>query len=301
MHDTSPGGETLLLLPDGTRQPVPPTGLTIGRQPGANDLVISDATASRSHANLLYRDGTLYLNDHSANGTVVNGVLYRGRECALADGDTLEIGDTRLTVHVEQPVVSISMQVVAEQPLPSLGQSLILQTITEQGDEGPPGTPGSLPAAPLVTEIAFEPEREALESASQSNGVRMADDAPGASVIEVAPTPTEPPGPLAFVASAPAPGPNGGSTVDVRLRGVLDVESADLFRERTQRLIEEGATHFTLALDELEYLDSSGLGALVALHRAVKPRGGSVTLTNLQPTVKGVIELTRLDRVFAVA
>jgi anti-anti-sigma regulatory factor len=39
----------------------------------------------------------------------------------------------------------------------------------------------------------------------------------------------------------------------------------------------------------------------VALHRAVKPRGGSVTLTNLQPAVKGVIELTRLDRVFAVA
>jgi anti-sigma B factor antagonist len=300
MHDTSQGGETLLLLPDGTRQPVPPTGLTIGRQPGANDLVISDATASRSHADLRYRDGTLYLNDHSANGTVVNGVLYRGRECALADGDTLEIGDTRLTVHVQQPMVSISMQVVAEQPLPSLGQSLILQSIAEQGEEAPPVTPGSAPVAPLLTEMAFEPERQAVDSPPQNNGVRMADDAPGASVIEIAPTPTEPAGPLTFVASAPAAGPNGAA-VDVKLRGVLDVETADLFREQTQRLIEDGAIHFTLALDELEYLDSSGLGALVALHRAVKPRGGSVTLTNLQPTVKGVIELTRLDRVFAVA
>ena len=41
-------------------------------------------------------------------------------------------------------------------------------------------------------------------------------------------------------------------------------------------------------------------GALVALQREVKARTGVVELRGLQPAVRGVIELTRLDRVFAL-
>ncbi|HZU07444.1 MAG TPA: anti-sigma factor antagonist [Chloroflexota bacterium] len=104
---------------------------------------------------------------------------------------------------------------------------------------------------------------------------------------------------LQLVASALRPEP-GGVAVQLRLRGVLDIETADQFREQARRLLAAGATHFLLDLQELEYLDSSGLGALVALHRQVAARAGEVRLQHPQPAIRGILELTRLDRVFAL-
>jgi len=71
-------------------------GLSIGRSPD-NDLVIGDGRASRHHARLLSRLGTLILVDlGSRNGTVVNGTIVS--EVALGIGDEIRIGDTRLLV-----------------------------------------------------------------------------------------------------------------------------------------------------------------------------------------------------------
>jgi anti-anti-sigma factor len=91
-----------------------------------------------------------------------------------------------------------------------------------------------------------------------------------------------------------------GAVVRLRLRGVLDIETVDQFREETRRLLAAGATHFVLDVQDLEYLDSSGLGALVALHRQVAARAGTVRLRQPQAAIRGILELTRLDRVFAL-
>lgn len=117
---------------------------------------------------------------------------------------------------------------------------------------------------------------------------------PVGTVVDVAP---EAPARLAIAVSAPEP---GGAAAQLALRGVLDMETADQFEDATRQPLEAGAVHFTLVLDELGYLDSSGLGALVALFRAVKPHGGSVQLVGPQLAVREIIELTRLDRIFAV-
>jgi anti-anti-sigma factor len=104
---------------------------------------------------------------------------------------------------------------------------------------------------------------------------------------------------LVITASPPQEGLDGAAA-EVALHGVLDAETADQFRGATRLLLEAGVLHFTLTLDSLKYLDSSGLAALVALLRAVKPRAGTVILQHLQSPVRGVIELTRLDRVFTL-
>jgi anti-anti-sigma factor len=104
---------------------------------------------------------------------------------------------------------------------------------------------------------------------------------------------------LLILASDPVAGPTGAS-VEVRLSGVLDIESTEQFKSETQRLADGGARHFVFELGGLDYVDSAGLSALVALHRTVSPQGGSVCLKNLQPAVRGIVELTRLNRVFTV-
>jgi anti-sigma B factor antagonist len=54
----------------------------------------------------------------------------------------------------------------------------------------------------------------------------------------------------------------------------------------------------SLALTRL--VDSSGLGALIALHKTMCSRGGCVRILNPTPSVQQILELTRLHRVFEI-
>jgi hypothetical protein len=84
--------------PDGTQREVTVDGrlLTIGRARD-NGLVLADSRASRHHARLQGRRGTLVLTDlGSTNGSRVNGIVVD--EVVLGEGDRIEIGDTLLVV-----------------------------------------------------------------------------------------------------------------------------------------------------------------------------------------------------------
>lgn len=73
-----------------------PADLLIGRHPEC-DLVVSDASVSRRHAQLRFRDGRWVLRDlDSTNGSTVNGrPVIR---CQLRPGDRLMLGDAALVV-----------------------------------------------------------------------------------------------------------------------------------------------------------------------------------------------------------
>lgn len=86
------------LRPDGTQREVTVDGrlLTIGRARD-NGLVLDDARASRHHARLQGRRGTIVFTDlDSTNGSRVNGIAVE--EVVLGAGDVIEIGDTVLVV-----------------------------------------------------------------------------------------------------------------------------------------------------------------------------------------------------------
>jgi pSer/pThr/pTyr-binding forkhead associated (FHA) protein len=74
--------------------PLPTTLLAIGRD-GSNDLVLRDATVSRRHAVIEYRNREYHLRDcQSSNGSFVNN--DRIVERRLRDGDLVAVGQTRL-------------------------------------------------------------------------------------------------------------------------------------------------------------------------------------------------------------
>lgn len=53
-----------------------------------------DIHASREHARLVFEDGSWFLEDHSRNGTLVNGRLIRKAKVKLSSGDRIRIGDS---------------------------------------------------------------------------------------------------------------------------------------------------------------------------------------------------------------
>jgi anti-sigma B factor antagonist len=81
------------------------------------------------------------------------------------------------------------------------------------------------------------------------------------------------------------------------ISGDLDLEGADGLR---RQLPELGAHRVVADLAEVAFLDSSGITALIALHRRCAACGGSLVLCCLQPQPREVLRLTAADTVLTV-
>jgi pSer/pThr/pTyr-binding forkhead associated (FHA) protein len=87
---TTATGGRLISLVDGREYPVPPGGVTFGREIG-NDIVISSTEVSRKHAMIGPAETGYVVTDTSTNGMTVNGLRVEKSQL-LARGDVLKIG-----------------------------------------------------------------------------------------------------------------------------------------------------------------------------------------------------------------
>lgn len=89
----------------------------------------------------------------------------------------------------------------------------------------------------------------------------------------------------------------GGWTV-VTIHGELDVASAPTLRERLIGMVSEGSTHMVLDLEGLDFLDSTGLGAIISALKRARTNGGDVRLVCTQTRIRRLFEITGLDKAF---
>lgn len=79
----------------------------------------------------------------------------------------------------------------------------------------------------------------------------------------------------------------------------IDASSAVQFKDAMQEIGRTPGTRVILDLGEVQFLDSSGLGAVVAVMKAYAP-AKTLELASLNPVVQKVFRLTRMDKVFKV-
>ena len=80
--------------------------------------------------------------------------------------------------------------------------------------------------------------------------------------------------------------------VAVVLAGELDLESADELHHRVSELQLDTITEIVLDLREVDFIDSSGLRALLALRNDAERNGHALTLVPPAPTAGRVFEIT---------
>jgi anti-sigma B factor antagonist len=90
-----------------------------------------------------------------------------------------------------------------------------------------------------------------------------------------------------------------GVTV-VAPRGDLDMATVDEVRRTLASLIDRGQSRLLVDLGGVGYIDSSGMGALVAAMKQARAAGGDVRLCALQDDVRSIFELTRLSRAMSI-
>jgi anti-sigma B factor antagonist len=80
----------------------------------------------------------------------------------------------------------------------------------------------------------------------------------------------------------------------------LDAHNSDELKAEMQRQFEAGSRNLLIDLNDVRFIDSSGLGALVSGFKNAISHQGNLKLSSLQPQVKSMFELTRLHRVFEI-
>jgi anti-sigma B factor antagonist len=79
----------------------------------------------------------------------------------------------------------------------------------------------------------------------------------------------------------------------------IDAAVAIQFKDRMREIADAPVARVILDLSKVSFLDSSGLGAVVAVMKLLAP-DRTLELASLRPTVEKVFRLTRMDTVFAI-
>ncbi len=77
-------------------------------------------------------------------------------------------------------------------------------------------------------------------------------------------------------------------------------DESGLLREQVKGAIADGQKRIVLNLAEVNYIDSGGLGTLVALHTTAHNAGGTIKLASLTKRVGDLLQVTKLLTVFEV-
>src|SRR5260370_25239287 len=86
---------------------------------------------------------------------------------------------------------------------------------------------------------------------------------------------------------------NGIYLLALKGRLVLGQESSGLLT-MIDNLLASGATRIVINLEQDNYVDSAGLGALIEMHRKTKAKGGGLKLCNLAPHLSQSLAIPRL-------
>ena len=86
----------------------------------------------------------------------------------------------------------------------------------------------------------------------------------------------------------------------IDISGEMDLYEAFRLKNVVNKMIERRIRHYIINMQAVQYIDSSGVGALLYVHSELKKRKLNLRITNVHGTAKTVIELTKLINYFPI-
>ncbi len=82
--------------------------------------------------------------------------------------------------------------------------------------------------------------------------------------------------------------------------GILDSAKGSEFRQEIGEMVENGVNIVLIDFQDVTFMDSSGLGALVLALKTVRAAGGKLFICSINEQIRMLFELTSMDRVFQI-
>lgn len=86
----------------------------------------------------------------------------------------------------------------------------------------------------------------------------------------------------------------------LELQGEIDIYTAPKFKETLLNVIETKESDIIIDGENLEYIDSTGLGVLISGLKKLKETGNNISIINLRPNISKLFQITGLNKVFIV-
>jgi anti-sigma B factor antagonist len=94
---------------------------------------------------------------------------------------------------------------------------------------------------------------------------------------------------------------HAGDVAVLRLAGRLELDEGDIvFRNYVDRLVAEGRLKILLDLQNVDRIDSAGMGMLVSKYLSTRKRGGTIKLLHLTRHSDHLLDITRLATIFEI-
>jgi anti-sigma B factor antagonist len=91
-----------------------------------------------------------------------------------------------------------------------------------------------------------------------------------------------------------------GGTFVVDLTGEIDVYTSPKVKDAISALIDGAHYNLVINLENVRYIDSTGLGVLIGGLKRVREHGGSVNLVCTNPQIKKIFDITGLVKIFGI-
>ncbi|GIP41723.1 anti-sigma F factor antagonist [Paenibacillus sp. J45TS6] len=87
----------------------------------------------------------------------------------------------------------------------------------------------------------------------------------------------------------------------VRLTGELDHHTADVVRMQMDEAIQkQQCKHLVLSLQDLQFMDSSGLGVILGRYKLIHHKGGKMVISGANPAVHRLLDMSGLFKIMPV-
>ena len=91
-----------------------------------------------------------------------------------------------------------------------------------------------------------------------------------------------------------------GNIVIFSLTGRLDLSNGGKLKEEIKKSLTSGKTSIHLNLGNVEFVNSSGLGALVSIMKEIRLQKGRLTLSDMADYVQEIFDITQLSHIFEI-
>ncbi len=91
---------------------------------------------------------------------------------------------------------------------------------------------------------------------------------------------------------------DAGEHTVIKLKGEVDIYTAPSLRETIVDALEKGRVKIAVDLDEVDFLDSTGLGVLVGGLKRVKNQNGELGIICSQEKILRIFKITGLTKIF---
>ena len=92
-----------------------------------------------------------------------------------------------------------------------------------------------------------------------------------------------------------------GEIYIVDVNGEMDLYNSYKLKELVMKMLEKNVKKFVINLEQVDYIDSSGIGALIFICSTIKKMNLRLSVSNVHGSVKKVIELTKLMGYFPIS